>query len=181
MSERETLEIPDKPAASSTSPMNSLLGGLVQTSNSDLMSRLQSFLPEMAAANENLDDAEVIDGDCVKLSPPKEKGDRNSDSDSDDNGNGDGESADPNANDDESPSSGQRIELTVALGDFSESAIAKMEDGEAPPSSRARLSSDASDSPMKNFLKRELTSTGQGQITSEVLPKKKKPLIEFVD
>ncbi|GMI18568.1 hypothetical protein TrLO_g8949 [Triparma laevis f. longispina] len=162
----ERLDVPEP--SKSTSPMNALLGGgLVQPKNSDLMSRLQSFLPAMAAANENLADAEVIDGDCVKLSNPNED-DTSSSTSTNDNG-------DTFTSNDTS----QRIELTVALGDFNDSAIAKMEDGDTSQHTHHTLTSDANDSPAKSFLKRELGELGK-QNDDEPSPKKK-PLIEFVD
>lgn len=142
----------------------------MQPKNSDLMSRLQSFLPAMAAANENLADAEVIDGDCVKLSNPNDD-DASSSTSTNDNG-------DTFTSNDTS----QRIELTVALGDFSDSAIAKMEDGDTSQHTRHTLTSDANDSPAKSFLKRELGELGElGKQNDDEPSPKKKPLIEFVD
>ena len=163
----ERLEIPNQSTSKTTSPVHNML----PSANSGLMSRLYTFMPKMEEANKTLDSVKPIDGDMIKLANKTHESDSDSDSEpkknaatADDDG-GDGE---------------PRIELMVALGDFSDSLLAKMEDGDTSQVTAQLQDGDGDgDSTTKSFLKRELASTAKTDSYSA--SPKKKPLIEFVD
>ena len=141
---------------------------MLPNANSGLMGRLQSFLPQMEAANKHISSAQTIDDDMVKV------GGAADDSDGSDNNEDTKDSDTPNNN---SADVG-KIELTVALGDFSNSLLSKMEEGETikPPVQTDEGEDAPRDDKTKSFLKRELASISK----SDSSPKKK-PLIEFVE
>lgn len=171
----ERLDVPDQSTSKTTSPIHNML----PNANSALMSRLSAFMPKMEEANKSLASAKRIDEDMIKLA---NKGD---DSDSDDS---DSDSEPKKDAADDAGDSGPQIELTVAMGDFGESLLAKMEDGD-PSQVAAHLQKDGNDdgdgdgdakSTTKSFLKRELAAPPATADSDSASPKKK-PLIEFVD